>query len=212
MRAAEPGRSPTSPPDQAPETAESQLLLRLRSGEEAAYADFVRNHMPRFLAVARRLLGNDEDARDAVQDAFLSALKGLGSFSEGSRLSTWLHRIVVNVCLMKIRSRKSKKETSIEHLLPTFLPDGHSREPAAPWNLPSEEQERRETRVLVRAMIDHLPEGYRTVLLLRDIEELSGEEVARSMDMTEGAVKVRLHRARQALRKLLDPHFREAAC
>jgi RNA polymerase sigma-70 factor (ECF subfamily) len=190
-------------------TLEDQPLLdRLRTGDGTAYREFVEANMGRMLSVARRILRSEEDARDAVQDAFVSALRGLPRFEGNARLSTWLHRIVVNACLMKLRSRRRKPETPIEDLLPGFYPDGHRIDPGPPWNADqAADLESREQRMMVRASIDRLPEGYRTVLLLRDIEGLSTEEAARALETTPEAVKMRLHRARQALRTLLHPHF-----
>jgi RNA polymerase sigma-70 factor (ECF subfamily) len=191
---------------------DARLLAALRAGDHAAFEDLVRRHGSRLLAVAKRLLRNEDDARDALQDAFLSAFRGLDKFQEGARLSTWLHRIVVNAALMKLRAKRRHPEDPIEELLPKFLEDGHREQAENPdwtWREPAEAMlERRETRVLVRTCIDRLPEGYRNVLLLRDIEDLNTEEVARLLEITPNAVKVRLHRARQALRALLDPHFR----
>lgn len=162
------------------------------------------------LAVARRLVRDEEDARDAVQEAFLAAFRSIGGFEGGCRLSTWLHRIVVNGCLMRLRSRRRHPEEPIENLLPKFLPDGHQVDhPSAAWNEPVDALlQRREVCDLVRRSIDKLPETYRTALVLRDIEELSTEEAARLLGVTENALKIRLHRARQALRTLLDPHLR----
>lgn len=187
---------------------EAALLAGLRAGDAAAFETLVRTHSGRLLAVARRLVRNEEDARDAVQDAFLSAFRALDSFEEGSRISTWLHRIVINAALMKLRTRRRKPEESIDELLPKFLQDGHRANPGSDWKEAAEVAlQRQETRVLVRECIDRLPETYRTVLLLRDIEELDTEEVARLLAVSPNAVKIRLHRARQALRTLLDPYF-----
>jgi RNA polymerase sigma-70 factor (ECF subfamily) len=184
--------------------AEGDLIERLRRGEDEAYEAVVRAHSGRMLATARRFLSREEDARDAVQDAFLSAFKNLGSFTGNARLSTWLHRIVVNAALMKLRSRRRKPEESIADLLPRFDEDGEWVADSAQWAAPSDELlTRQETRQLVRRCIDRLPESYRTVLLLRDIEELDTDEVATLLDVTPNAVKVRLHRARQALRALV---------
>lgn len=192
---------------------EAALLKGLRAGEQAAYETLVRAYSGRLLAVTRRYLHNDDDARDALQDAFLSAFRNLHTFTEGSLLSTWLHRIVINAALMKLRTRKRRPEDSIEDLLPKFTEDGHredghSGNSTRPWREPAVLLERQETRTVVRACIDRLPETYRMVLLLRDIEELDTEEVAQMLDVSANAVKIRLHRARQALRTLLDPHFR----
>ena len=191
-------------------SSEAELLAGLRAGDGAAYERLVRTHGGRLLAVARRLLANEEDARDALQDAFLSAFRSIAGFQEGARVSTWLHRIVINASLMKLRSRRRKPEESIDAFLPTFLEDGHRENPGPAWKDTSETMlQRQETRTLVRACIERLPESYQTVLLLRDIEELDTEETARLLDLSPNAVKIRLHRARQALRTLLDPHFRE---
>ncbi len=159
--------------------------------------------------VARRFVGNDEDARDVVQDAFLSAFRSIHRFQGESLLSTWLHRIVVNAALVKLRTRRRRPEQPIEALLPAFLEDGHQASPAVDWRpTPEAELERKETQALVRKYIDSLPENYRLVLLLRDIEELDTEETSRLLGITPATARVRLHRARQALRGLLDPHLR----
>ncbi len=197
-----------APEPRTPATDEAALVAGLRAGDETAYEKLVRSYGGRLLAVARRLLRNDEDARDAVQEAFLSAFRHIEEFQRSARLATWLHRIVVNAALMKLRSRRRKPEESIEDMLPRFQEDGHQAMPAAEWTRPSDEVLLRgEARALVRRCIDRLPETYRTVLLLRDIEELDTEEAARALRITPNAVKIRLHRARQALRLLLDPYF-----
>jgi RNA polymerase sigma-70 factor (ECF subfamily) len=191
----------TSYPDEA------ALISALRAGDDGAFETLVLTHSSSMLAVARRLLGNEDEAHDALQEAFISVFRSIDRFEGSSKLSTWLHRIVVNSSLMKLRTRKRSPERSIESFLPRFLDDGHQAEPAAPWRGPSD-AERHETQALVRKCIDDLPETHRTVLILRDIEELSTDEAAEALGITPTAVKVRLHRARQALRGLLDPHFR----
>jgi RNA polymerase sigma-70 factor (ECF subfamily) len=158
------------------------------------------------LAVARRLLRTEEDSADAVQDAFLCAFRSLDGFEGNSALGTWLHRIVVNVCLMRLRARSRSREVRIDDLLPTFDETGHHGRPVRAW----EDQalarlSQAETRAHVRASIDRLPNSYREVLLLRDIEELDTEQTAQQLGINPGAVKTRLHRARQALRTLLEP-------
>jgi len=187
---------------------DSRLLARLRAGDDAAYEELVRTYSPRLLAVARRIVGTDEDARDVIQDAFMNAFRSLKNFHGDARLSTWLHRIVVNSALMKLRTRKRKPEESIEPLLPAFLADGHYAEKFSAWGEQADAAlSRSETRELVRRRIDELPESFRTVLVLRDIEGLDTEETARVLDTTTNAVKIRLHRARAALRTLLAPHL-----
>lgn len=196
--------------DPATPVPETSLLDRLRRQEGEAYEIFVRENIGRMLTVARRFLKNDEDAQDAVQEAFLSAFKSIDRFEGDSKLSTWLHRIVVNASLMKLRTRKRKPEESIEDLLPSFLENGHLNAPNTPWkSLPVDLLIREENRRHVREAIDQLPDSYRNVLLLRDIEGLNTTETAKLIGISENATKVRLHRARQALTTLLEPIFNE---
>ena len=187
---------------------EAAFLAALRAGDDRAYEELVRSHGGRMLAVSRRFLRSEDDARDAVQDAFLNAFRSIDHFEGNARLSTWLHRIVVNAALMKLRTRRRRPEHSIEELLPGFLEDGHLAEPASEWQkLPEDRASRAEIRELVLTKIHELPEGYRNVLLLRDIEELDTRETSEALAVSSGAVKTRLHRARQALRTLLEPHL-----
>lgn len=191
---------------------EATLIAQLRAGDEAAYEQVVRLYGGRLLAVARRILGSDEDARDIVQDAFLNAFRSLDRFEGNAKLSTWLHRIAVNAALMKLRTRKRKPEQPIDTFLPSFLDDGHHEERFQSWEEPVDKAlERAETRELVRQQIDALPESYRTVLVLRDIEGLDTEETANMLGLSVNATKIRLHRARQALRTLLAPHLGRAS-
>ena len=180
------------------------LLEGLRRGDDHAFATLVRQHGGRMLATARRLLRDDDEAEDAVQEAFVSAARAIDGFAGDSKLSTWLHRVVVNTALMRLRSRRRRREEPIDDLLPRFDADGHHAEGVVGWETPSDVLlERRQTRAMVRRCIDELPERYRTVILLRDIEEMDTEETAHSIGSTPNAVKIRLHRARQALRTLL---------
>jgi RNA polymerase sigma-70 factor (ECF subfamily) len=188
---------------------EQSILLGLRSGEDEAYELVFRRYGSRMLAVARRFLGNEEDAQDAVQDAMLSAFRALDRFEGGSQLGTWLHRIVVNAALMKLRRRRNHRETSIEELLPGYDVDGHRELRVAGDPFPDEQLEREELRALLRESVSELPEGYRQVYLLRDVEELSTEETATALGLSANAVKIRLHRARQALITLVQRRYAE---
>jgi len=188
---------------------EASFVALLRDGDPAAFERLVRTHMPMLLRVARRFMRSEEDARDAVQDAFVSAFRSIGKFESNAQLSTWLHRIVINACLMRLRSQRRRPEEDIEEYLPRFREDGHQVPPSQSWTETAETiLERTELCGVVRAQIDQLPDTYREVLLLRDIEELSTEEAAAALGVTPNAVKIRLHRARQALRTLLDPYMR----
>jgi len=184
------------------------LVAALKADEEWAFETMVRLHGGRLLAVARRFMQNEHDAQDVLQSAYLSAFRALADFEGACQLSTWLHRIVVNTALMRIRSRRRKPEESIETLLPAFQEDGHHAEQFSDWTASADLLlERAELRALVRNCIDELPEIYRVVLLLRDIEEMSTQEVADFLGLTATAVKVRLHRARQALLTLLRREY-----
>jgi RNA polymerase sigma-70 factor (ECF subfamily) len=196
---------------------DDEMLARLRAGDPRAQEAFVRGHISRMLSVARRYLPCPQDADDAVQDAFISAFRAIPSFKAGSSLATWLHRIVVNACLMKLRSeaRHAAASESVEAYLPAFDPTGHHAHRIAPWcdagglGSPEARAMSAETKVRVHEAIDRLPPTYRTVLLLRDIEEMDTAEAAEVLGCTRANVKTRLHRARQALRTHLEPLFRE---
>lgn len=188
---------------------EQTLLVGLRAGDEAAFEKLVREQSGHMLGIARRMLRSEEDARDAVQDAFLQAFRGIQRFQGEARLGTWLHRIVVNSCLMKLRSRRRKPELPIEELLPSFLEDGHRVDPDPPWRPAADPLEERELRERVRECIDQLPETYRTALVLRELEDMDIEQAAELLGIQPAAFKMRVHRARQALRTLLAPTFAE---
>ena len=192
-----------SPPNDA------DLVSRLQRGDPDAFETLVRAHSGRLLAVARRFLSNEHDAQDALQDAFIRAFRAIGSFEERAQLHTWLHRIVVNSALMKLRERRRKPEESIDDLLPTFQADGHQTSDSRDWS--DAVLERKESARVVRAAIERLPEQYRTVLMLRDLEERDTTETAALLGTSSNVVKVRLHRARQALRTLLDREFGKRA-
>ncbi|MCB9840397.1 MAG: sigma-70 family RNA polymerase sigma factor [Phycisphaeraceae bacterium] len=190
---------------------EADLVRRLKAGQDEAFEELVRSLTPRLLAVARRATRTEADAEDAVQDAFLSAFKAIGLFDGRSTLSTWLHRIVVNAALMKARKASTRRETSIEALLPTFEGGHHTASPRAWTGVGSGGDvtegggvgiERR--RALWEA-IARLPEEFRDVLLMRDVEQMESKAVAAALGISDALVRQRLHRARQALVKMLEP-------
>ena len=190
---------------------DAALIAGLKSGDSGAFEKLLREYGPRLLRLARRILANEDDARDALQDAMVAVYRSIGKFESTSALSTWLHRIVVNAALMKLRSKRRHPEEDIEKYLPRFVADGHQVEPSTPWTESADKViEREELRASVRAAIEKLPDNYRIVLHLRDIEELSTAETAEILGTAKNVVKIRLHRARQALRTLLDPHMRSA--
>lgn len=188
---------------------DAALVARLRDDDAQALETVIHRHGGRILAAARRIVGSEEDAKDVTQAAFLAALRALDGFNGSSQLSTWLHRIVINTALMKLRSRRRRREGSIDDLLPRFAEDGHWAEPQshAETSVDAEIDGRR-ARGLVRAAIDRLPERHRSVLVLRDLEELDTDETAAMLGIKPNAVRTRLHRARQALRSLLQHDLR----
>lgn len=182
---------------------------RLKARKPDAFEEIVRTHGGRLLQVARRYLG-EEDARDAVQEAFLSAFRGIDRFQGQADMGTWLHRIVVNAALKVLRTKRPEREQPIEDFLPTFDTRGYRESVGPAWRQNIHELlERDEVRKAVLACIHRLPESYRTVLLLRDIEEFSTAETALLLEISENAVKLRLHRGRQALRELIDRCLKE---
>ena len=164
------------------------------------------------MIVARRILRDNAHAEDAVQGAFVNIFKNLNSFGGRSAIKTWMHRIVVNQALMVLRKNRRMNETSIDDLLPEF--DDYSCRIEDSWTTfetPESLLQRADTNKKTSEFIDLLPDKYRNVLILRDIEELSTSEVAEALELSETNVKVRLHRARSALKKLLEPLIREQA-
>lgn len=202
-------KDPDSRMQPDPRSEEGALLIALRAGDPGAFEQLVREHAPRMLAVARRYLRQEDDAEAAVQDAFVSAHRALPGFHGESRLGTWLHRITVNAALGLLRrKRRLEREASLEDLLPRFRSDGHREAPGLPWvELRESRLEQAETRQKVREALDKLPEIHRTVLMLRDIDGFNTDETATLLGINENAVKARLHRARLALRTLLEPLF-----
>ncbi len=184
---------------------ERELLAQLRAGDDDAFELVVQRYGGRMLATARRFLNNDCDAQDAVQEAFASAFRALEKFNGDAMLSTWLHRIVVNAALVQLRSKRRRGEQPLEKLLPRFDQDGEWIDDPVSWTDTTETiLQRRDSREMVRRCIERLPEKYRSVLLLRDIEELDTDEAALSLAVSANTVKVRLHRARQALKTLIE--------
>ena len=174
---------------------DSALRQRLKAGDGLAYETLVRRHGGRMLATARRFLRGEQDAADAVQDAFLAAFKAIANFKGDSQLGTWLHRIVVNTCLMRRRSQDRHPTISIDSLLPAFDETSHhARSVKSFRNSPSDALAAKELRNQVREQIDRLPEPFRAVLILRDIEEIDTDTAAGILGVSPGVIKTRLHR------------------
>lgn len=185
-------------------TNEAELIVRLRTGDGNAYETLFRTHAGAMLAVARRFFGDTDDAADAVQDAFVSAFRAMRSFEGASQLGTWLHRITVNACLMKLRRRRRCRLVLLEDLCQA---SETIRFATVKANSDDDSLARAETASRVRACLDRLSEAHRTVIQLRDMQGLDTEETAARLGTNEAVVKTRLHRARTALRSILELEF-----
>jgi RNA polymerase sigma-70 factor (ECF subfamily) len=170
------------------------------------FEQLVRDNIGWMLRLAGRILGDEDLAKDAVQLAFSRIHLKLDQFEGRSDPKTWMHRIVVNEALMILRKKKRANEQSIDHLLPSFdprgmrVPEPHVTEETSETVLHS-----KQAVTIVRKSIAELPDAYRVVLQLRDLEEMTTAEVSDFLEISEANVKVRLHRARTALRGLLKP-------
>jgi RNA polymerase sigma-70 factor, ECF subfamily len=169
-------------------------VSRLLEHDRAVCEQMVRDNSERLLAVARRVLKHEEDAADAVQDAFSAAFSSLGGFRAQSQISTWLYRIVLNVCLMRLRSKKRRQTVSLDSCL-----DSATRSTPE-----SDQLIRSEIRGKVRESIELLPDDYRAIILLRDIEQIDTDNTATILGLSRSATKTRLHRARRALKAVLQ--------
>src|SRR6059036_2080516 len=166
-------------------SADSELALveRLRGGEQAALEALMERFAPRVYRLAHAITRNAADAEEVVQDVFLSLFRKIGAFEGRAALGTWIYRIAANAALIKRRGKRAESEVSLEDHLPTFREDGHREGDRtmllADWSqTPEEELLTKETRELVRRMIGRLPDHYKVVLLLRDLEGLSNEDTA----------------------------------
>lgn len=186
---------------------DSRMVAGLRDGNETAFEEMVRRFGPRLLSLARRYLRTEDDASDALQDAFLCAFKSIQTFRGDSQLLTWLYRIVINSALIHLRANRHRLDEAaaeIDELLPHFEPAGNwLGDPcrAAPMH---KSLEVAETRALVRRCIDKLPDAYRVVLLLRHIDGLNTSETACLLGLTPNNIRARLHRGRRALKTLIE--------
>ena len=184
---------------------DTDLLDRIQRDDPAAFDTFVALYGDRIYGFGYRMCGEREDARDVVQETLLQAYQSLKQLKEPRALRSWLYRVASNACLMKRRKGKfePRRELSLEELMPAGQ-DGPVSEIPALSDLPEEEVIREEARLAVREAIRALPPHYRIVLVMRDMEHLSTQEVSEALDLPETTVKMRLHRARLGVRKHLE--------
>jgi RNA polymerase sigma-70 factor (ECF subfamily) len=193
-------------------TEDRDLLARVAAGDAVALESLMTRYSGRVYRLAYGITRSVPDAEEVVQDVFVQMIHKGAGFEGRAALGSWIYRITTNLSLNKRRGKRRELETSLEELLPTYLPDGHrAGERAfvvADWSaMPDRELLAGESRRVLEAVLDRLPERYRAVLVLRDVEELSNEEVAQIVGDSVAAVKARLHRARMALRELLTRHL-----
>jgi RNA polymerase sigma-70 factor, ECF subfamily len=167
---------------------DEQVIARVREGETALFEIIMRRYNQRLFRAARAILRNDSEAEDAVQQAYLSAYAHLDQFAGEARFSTWLTRIAVNEALRRGRKRERLAEVDLG-------------EQGAVMTTPEDQTAAHELTGLLEAAIDHLPDTYRVVIMLREVQELSTAETAECLAVSEEAVKVRLHRAKLLLRE-----------
>jgi RNA polymerase sigma-70 factor (ECF subfamily) len=187
---------------------ETQLIASILSGEANLFHELIRPYERRVYVMALSLLKNEADAEDVAQEAFLKAYRNLAGFRSEAKFGTWLISITLNEARGRLRKAKAAVLQSLDeepdaegHFSPALLRD---------WReIPSENLERQEIRSLLQGAVGHLPQMYREIFLLRDVEELSITEAAEVLQITESSVKVRLHRARIMLQKILAPQLRD---
>ena len=186
---------------------EAQMIASILAGDSQQFHQLIRPYERRLYVMALSMLRNEADAEDVAQEACLKAYRNLASFRADSKFGTWLVSITLNVARNRLRRNRLTHMESIDippdetgHVSPALLRDWHE--------VPSEVLERGEVRLILRKAIDALPEIYREVFLLRDVEELSIKEAAETLGVTEASVKVRLHRARTMLQKTLAPELK----
>jgi RNA polymerase sigma-70 factor (ECF subfamily) len=191
------------------EQSESALVTAAKAGDYDAFEQLVNRYENKIYRLGLNITGNPEDAEDVLQEAFLKAFENLPRFREDSRFYTWIVRIAVNQALMKLRKRRTDKSVSLDDP----IEEGGEVIPRdfADWK-PNPEQlmGRSETREILERAVQNLPQSFRTVFTLRDVEGLSTEETADVLGLTISAVKARLFRARLRLREELSKYFKEA--
>ncbi len=166
-------------------------------------------YAPRIYNIARRMLGNDTDAEDVTQDVLLQVVRRLDTFRGDSQIATWLHRVTVNAALAhrEKRANRQKHETGdVDDVLETAAPESEVKR----WNVsPDEPVLAAEQHAIIEKAIKELPEPFRDVYLLADVEGLPNADIGNMLGLSVAAVKSRLHRARMRMRDLLAPHFEE---
>jgi RNA polymerase sigma-70 factor (ECF subfamily) len=188
-------------------TEERALVERLRSGDREAFEAIFRRYVNKVYRQVRRLVGNDAEAEEIVQEVFLAVYQKAKSFRGDSAFSTWLYSLAMNACLTRLRRRKRTREIGLDAFLPRYREDGHHQvRPVFNWADEVEFRlEKDELRELLQEAINQLPPAEKAVIVLSDVEGVPDREIGRTLGLSIPAVKARLHRARLFLRgKLAD--------
>ncbi len=186
---------------------ESALVAQAKAGDQNAFAELVNRYERKIYRLAKNITRNDEDAEDVLQDAFLKAYTHLDNFKGDSKFYTWIVRIAVNEALMRLRKRKTDRSVPLDE--PVELGEETVQREIAVWeDNPEQQYSQEEWRKILDEAVDSLKPDFRTVFVLRDIEELSTEETAETLGISVPAVKSRLLRARLALRERLTRQFK----
>ena len=183
---------------------DAELVERAANGDESAFERIMRTNNRLLFRTARSILKSDAEAEDALQEAYLRAWRALSTFRADSKLSTWLVRIVINEALGRLRHRKSAQVIPLESVMESFDPQTQESTEEDPDREPDSLAMRSQVRRLMEARIDLLPEAFRTVFMLRAVEELSVEEVSAALEIPQATVRTRFFRARSLLRESLS--------
>ena len=187
---------------------EATLVAEARGGSNDAFTTLLRQYDRNIYRLALNITGNQEDAEDVMQEAFLKAYTHLDRFQGNSRFYTWLVRIAVNEALMKLRKRRGDRSVSLDEPVKTENNDLMPREVEDWGDDPEERYAKEEVQTIVTKAIESLDPQFRVVVALRDVEDLSTEETAELLGLSVPAVKSRLLRGRLKLRERLNPYFK----
>ncbi|MBS2020938.1 MAG: sigma-70 family RNA polymerase sigma factor [Deltaproteobacteria bacterium] len=208
----EPKASATPPPPPG-EPSDSELVLRAQQGDATAFAQLVSRHQRQLYRLALRMTQSEADAQEILQETFLNAYQKLPNFRGEAQFSSWLYRIAANSALMRLRRKRRAPDAlptePLELTGPKFNNEGYFEEaPHSDWSQRADEKLMSgELGKAIDAAVKTLPDDYRTVFLLKDVDGLSNEEIADALELSVPAVKSRLHRARLALREQLGEFF-----
>jgi RNA polymerase sigma-70 factor, ECF subfamily len=213
----DPPEVPVAAPTPLAALSDDELVARARGKDVAAFEELIGRHEEKVYRLAMRFTRNETDAREILQDTFLSAWRNLDGFQGKAQFASWLYRVAVNAALMLLRSQRRHPQVAVDDVAPEAL--GEAAQQAGPMGLgagtdwskrPDENFQSSELRGYIQSAVDGLPETQRSVFLLRDVDGLSTEETADLLGLSVPTVKTRLHRARLALREAITRYFERA--